>query len=132
MVTDQIGDLLTRIRNAQDAGHPTVAIPASTTKERLLKVLQEEGYIDGYESTKDKNDKPSLKVVLRYTNNGEPVIREIKRLSRPGKRVYVPKDRIPVLRGGLGLVVVSTPRGMLSDRSARKEGIGGELICSVF
>ena len=90
MVTDQIGDLLTRIRNAQDAGHPTVAIPASTTKERLLKVLQEEGYIEGFESTKDKNDKPSLKVFLRYTNSGEPVIREIKRLSRPGKRVYVP------------------------------------------
>ena len=132
MVTDQISDLLTRIRNAQRAGHPSVSLPASKTKERVLKVLQDEGYVASFESNKDHNGKPQLKVHLRYTNENQPVIREVKRLSRPGKRVYVSHEKIPVNRGGLGLVVVSTSRGMLSDREARRNGLGGELICSVF
>ena len=131
-MTDQIADLLTRIRNAQSAGHPAVNVPASKTKERVLKVLIDEGYIASVETNKDSNGKPQLKVHLRYTNDNEPVIREVKRLSRPGKRLYVANDEIPVHRGGLGLVVVSTSRGMLSDREARRTGLGGELICSVF
>ncbi len=132
MSCDQISDLLTRIRNAQDAGHPAVAVPASKTKERVLSVLVSEGYLASFEPTKDQTGKPQLKVHLRYTNDNQPVIREIKRLSRPGKRLFVGRDAIPANRGGLGLVVVSTSKGMLSDRDARKEGIGGELICSVF
>lgn len=134
MVTDQISDLLTRMRNAQRAGHPTVSVPASKTKVRLLDVLKAEGFIEDYEEVKDKESpvKLELKVYLRYSNGARPVIREIKRLSRPGKRVYVGKDQIPRCRGGLGLVVVSTPQGMLSDREARKAGLGGELVCSVF
>lgn len=132
MVTDQIADLLTRIRNAQRAGHPSVNIPGSKTKERVLQVLKDEGYIAGVEATKDADKKPVLKVYLRYLDNNAPVIRELDRISRPGKRMYVPAEQIPVVKGGLGLVVVSTSQGMMSDRAARQAGIGGELICSVF
>ena len=132
MVTDQIADLLTRIRNAQKAGHPTVSVPASKSKVRLLDVLKAEGFIEEFEKVKDSGEKDQLKIFLRYSSGAKPVIREIRRLSRPGKRLYVAKDNIPRCRGGLGLVVVSTPMGMLSDREARKAGVGGELICSVF
>ncbi len=132
MVTDQIADLLTRIRNAQKAGHPVVSVPASKSKVRLLEVLKSEGFIEEIEKRKDSAGKEELKVYLRYAAGAKPVIREIRRLSRPGKRLYVPTDKIPRCRGGLGLVVVSTPMGMLSDREARKAGVGGELICSVF
>lgn len=132
MVTDQISDLLTRIRNAQRAGHPTVSVPASKAKSRLLEVLKTEGFLEDFEETKDADEKPVTKIYLRYSNGARPVIREIRRLSRPGKRLYVGKDQIPRCRGGLGLVVVSTPMGMLSDREARRAGVGGELICSVF
>lgn len=132
MITDQIGDLLTRIRNAQGAGHPSVNIPASKTKEQILAVLQDEGYIASYQAVKDEDGKPQLKVFLRYDNNGVAVIRELKRISRPGKRQYVSKNDIPWVKGGLGVVVISTSKGMMSDRNARKEGHGGELICSVF
>ena len=114
MATDQIADLLTRVRNAQRAGHPAVAVPASKTKERVLKVLQDEGYIASFESAEDSDGKP------------------LRRMSRPGRRLYVGSDNIPVQRGGLGLVVVSTSKGMLSDREARRLGVGGELICAVF
>lgn len=132
MVTDQIADLLTRIRNAQQAGHPAVKIPSSKTKRRILTLLHEEGFIAGIEETEDSAGKPQLKVMLRYGARGEPMIKELKRISRPGRRIYVGKADIPRNRGGLGLMVVSTSRGMLSDQQARKEGVGGELICSVF
>jgi small subunit ribosomal protein S8 len=132
MVTDQISDLLTRIRNAQRAGHPSVSVPASKTKERLLKVLVEEGYIAGIEPGKDADGKAQLKVQLRYANDESPVIREVRRMSRPGRRVYVGHENIPANHGGLGLVIVSTSRGMMSDRAARREKLGGELICSIF
>lgn len=132
MVTDQIADLLTRIRNAQKAGHPTVAMPSSKAKVRLLDVLKTEGFIEDFETVEDDDAKQQIKIYLRYSSGAKPVIREITRLSRPGKRLYVGKDQIPRCRGGLGLVVVSTPMGMLSDREARKAGVGGELICSVF
>jgi small subunit ribosomal protein S8 len=132
MAIDQIADLLTRVRNAQRAGHPSVAIPASKTKERVLKVLEDEGFIAGVETGKDHDGKPQLKVSLRYTNDNQPVIREVRRMSRPGRRWYVGRDQIPTQKGGLGLVVVSTSRGMLSDREARRLGVGGELICAVF
>jgi small subunit ribosomal protein S8 len=131
VVTDQIADLLTRIRNAQRVGHPLVTVPASKTKERILKLLETEGFVAKVLSAKDDNDKPVLKVSLKYDQQGGPVIRVIKRISSPGKRQYVKSSEIPTVRGGLGLVVVSTSKGMLSDREARKEGIGGELVCSV-
>ena len=132
MATDQIADLLTRVRNAQRAGHPSVSVPASKTKDLVLNVLKDEGYVAATEPTKDTEGKPQIKIHLRYTNDEVPVIRELRRMSRPGKRVYVGHDNIPIHRGGLGLVIVSTSRGMMSDRDARKEKLGGELICSVF
>lgn len=132
MVTDQISDLLTRIRNAAQVGHPTVSIPASHTKERILDVLRDEGYIHRYEPAEDSQGHKQIKAFLKYDNSGKPVIKELTRMSSPGKRYYVGKDDVPTCRGGLGLVIVSTSRGMMSDRAARKEGIGGELICSVF
>ena len=132
MITDPIADLLTQIRNATSRRHPLASTLASKQKERILKVLVEEGFIRGFESVQGADGKPMLKIRLAYTNSGVPVVREINRLSSPGKRVYVGKDEIPTNRGGLGLVVVSTPQGMLTDREARKRGVGGELICSVF
>ena len=132
MITDQISDLLTRIRNAQIAGHPAVAVPASKAKERILNLLVEEGYLWRVEKTEDAESKPQLKVYLKYDDRGGPVIKEIQRISRPGRRIYVGKDEIPRNRGGLGILVVSTSKGILSDHQARVEGIGGELVCSVF
>ncbi len=132
MSTDQISDLLTRIRNAQTAGHPSATVPGSKTKERILKVLVDEGYIDRYEAFNDSDNKGLIKVFLRYSVEGRPAIKEVNRISTPGRRRYVPVDRIPIYKEGLGLVVVSTSKGMLSDREARKLGIGGELVCSVF
>ena len=132
MVTDTIADLLTRIRNAKDAGHQTAAVPASKKKEAILKLFVEQGYIASFEEAKDSADKPIFRMNLRYTDRGESVIREVKRISKPGCRVYVGKEDIPNNRGGLGTVVVSTSKGLMTDAQARKEGIGGELICSIF
>lgn len=132
MITDQIADLLTRIRNAQRAGHPTVNVPASKKKQAVVTLLQNEGYIAGVEQTEDADGKPQLKVYLRYDAHGQPAIKELQRVSRPGKRIYVGKDEIPRNRGGLGMLVVSTSQGLLSDQQARNAGIGGEIICSVF
>lgn len=132
MNTDPIADLLTRIRNASDAKHPTVKVPASKSKKQILALLTDEGFVAGYEERENEDGKPEFKIALRFDNKGLPVIREIKRLSRPGKRVYVGREDIPRNRGGLGMVIVSTSKGMLSDQKARLEGIGGELICSVF
>ena len=132
MVTDPIADLLTRMRNAQLAGHPSVTVPASLMKQSVLQLLVEEGFIARFDKQDDAQGKPVLKIFLRYDDRGRPVIKELKRISRPGRRIYVGKDEIPLNRGGLGVTVVSTSKGMLSDQQARKEGIGGELICSVF
>lgn len=132
MVTDQIADLLTRIRNALLAGHPVTYSPASKKKERILELLTKEGYIAGYEASKDEDLKPQLTIRLRYDHRGNPVIRELKRVSKPGKRIYVGKDSVPRNRGGLGVMVVSSSKGVISDAQARAEGVGGELLCSVF
>ncbi len=132
MVTDQIADLLTRIRNAQRVGHPVVTVPASRSKERILKLLEAEGFLARVVSDTDDNNKPILRASLKYDQRGKPVIRGIERISSPGKRQYVRCEEIPRIRGGLGVVIVSTSKGMLSDREARKEGVGGELVCSVY
>lgn len=132
MATDQIADLLTRIRNAQKVGHPSVVVPASKVKQSILALLQKEGFVANVVSEKDDSGKSQLKVLLKYDEIGRPVIREIKRMSSPGRRMYVRCQDIPKLRGGLGVSIVSTSKGVLSDSEARKEGVGGELICSVF
>lgn len=132
MVTDQIADLLTRIRNAQRVGHPTVSVPASKSKTRILDVLVAEGYLEKYETSTSDSDKPELKVHLRYDSRGEPVIRDLQRMSRPGRRYYVPAEKIPVHKSGLGTVVISTSKGMITGREAKTLGVGGELILSVF
>ena len=126
---DPIADLLTRIRNAQRARHESVSLPSSTLKTAICKVLQDEGYIGGYQTTEDT--KPSLSISLRYVDD-EPVIADINRVSRPGLRIYKPCDELPRVRGGLGIAVVSTNLGVMTDRAARRAGVGGEVLCTVF
>jgi small subunit ribosomal protein S8 len=125
---DTLADMFTRIRNAQMAKKVHVEIPASKAKEAVAKVLKDEGYIAGYEVTGDK--KPVMTVELKYYE-GSPVIEKIARVSRPGLRVYKSAGEIPKVKDGLGVMIVSTNQGIISDRAARKANIGGELICEV-
>ena len=126
---DPIADLLTRIRNAQLASHTDVNMPSSTVKVALCEVLESEGYIDGFNV--DASAKPTLNVQLRY-HAGSPVIEEISRISRPGLRVYKACGELPNVRGGLGVAIISTNRGLMTDRAARAAGVGGEVLCTVF
>ena len=126
---DPISDLLTRIRNAQMAGHKNVEMPNSKIKRSILKVLLDEGFIDGF--TADDEVKSALNVDLRY-HDGSPVIEEIKRVSRPGLRIYKESSEIPSVRGGLGVAIVSTNKGVMTDKRARAAGVGGEVLCTVF
>ena len=126
---DPIADLLTRIRNAQQAQHESVELPSSKLKTAVCKVLRDEGYIGGYQVT--EGTKRELSVSLRYVD-GEPVIADIDRVSRPGLRIYKPCDELPEVRGGLGIAVVSTNLGVMTDRAARRAGVGGEVLCTVF
>ncbi len=129
-MSDPIADLLTRIRNAQMAGLTSVACPSSKIKQSILDVLKQEGYISGY-AVNDDLVKPELTVELKY-HNGKPVIEELRRGSRPGLRNYKGKDDIPQVRQGLGISVVSTNKGVMTDKAAKKAGIGGEILCTVF
>jgi small subunit ribosomal protein S8 len=131
MNTDQIADLLTRIRNAQKAGRQIVYAPFSKTKESIVLVLLSEGYIEAV-TTETKGIKKNFRIVLKYTKMGRAVIKEIKRLSSSGRRLYVPVDEIPVFRSGLGTIIVSTSKGMMTGREAKRQNIGGELVCSIF
>jgi len=126
---DPIADLLTRIRNAQLAGHESVDVPYSKLKTEVVRVLQEEGYIEGFSISEEI--KSQINVSLKYAD-GEPVIERIKRVSRPGLRIYKDSKSVPVVNGGLGVAIVSTNKGVMTDRSARKEGVGGEVLCTVF
>ena len=126
---DPIADLLTRVRNAQAANHPDVSMPSSKVKVAICKVLEDEGFIQGF--AVEESAKPLLTINLRY-HNGKPVIEEIARVSRPGLRVYKGCDDLPMVRGGLGVAIVSTNKGLLSDRAARAAGVGGEVVCTVF
>ena len=126
---DPISDFLTRIRNATMAAMLTVSMPSSKIKEAICQVLQEEGYILGY--SVDKFTKPTLTVELKYIE-GVPVIEELKRISRPGLRAYKTKDELPSVNGGLGIAIVSTNQGLMTDHSARRAGVGGEVLCTVF
>jgi len=129
-MTDPIADLLTRIRNGQKAGKAQVRMPSSGVKKSILKVLQDEGYIDGYKAETVAPGKEELVVELRY-HDGRPVIDSLKRVSKPGCRVYRGKDELPTVFGGLGVAIVSTSEGLMSDREARAKGRGGEVICVV-
>jgi small subunit ribosomal protein S8 len=128
-MSDPIADMLTRIRNGQLAGHAKVSMPSSKMKASLAKLLADEGYISSFD-VKEENGKSELTVDLKYYQ-GKPVIEILKRVSRPGLRVYKNKDELPKVIGGLGVAVVSTSKGIMSDRDARKQGVGGEIICYV-
>jgi len=130
-MTDPIADMLTRIRNAIMAGHKSTDMPASNIKEALARILEEEGYISGFERIKDLKQ-GTLRVRLRYGPGGESVITGLKRVSRPGCRVYVGATEIPRVLGGLGINVLSTNKGLLSGSKARKQSLGGELLVSVW
>ncbi|WP_210404048.1 30S ribosomal protein S8 [Pararhodobacter marinus] len=130
-MNDPLGDMLTRIRNAQLRGKSTVRTPASKLRAWVLDVLADEGYIRGYERTTSVEGHPELEIQLKYAS-GEPAIRELKRISTPGRRVYAGAKEIPSVRNGLGVSVVSTPKGVMSDANARAANVGGEVLCRVF
>jgi small subunit ribosomal protein S8 len=131
MMNDPLGDMLTRIRNAQLRGKSTVSTPASKLRAWVLDVLAGEGYIRGYEKTTTDSGQGELVISLKYFE-GTPVIREIKRVSKPGRRVYMGVKDIPSVRNGLGVSIVSTPKGVMSDAAARSANVGGEVLCTVF
>ncbi|MFY9491252.1 MAG: 30S ribosomal protein S8 [Mycobacterium sp.] len=130
-MNDPIGDMLTRIRNGQMRGKSMVATPASKLRAWVLDVLADEGYIRGYESSTDVNGHPAFDISLKYYE-GTPVIREVKRVSKPGRRVYMGVNDIPSVRQGLGVSIVSTSKGVMSDANARAAKVGGEVLCTIF
>ncbi|MDE3121188.1 MAG: 30S ribosomal protein S8 [Paracoccaceae bacterium] len=130
-VNDPIGDMLARIRNAQMRGKSTVSTPASKLRAWVLDVMASEGYIRGYEKKETENGQGELVISLKYFE-GEPVIRELKRVSTPGRRVYMGVNDLPSVRNGLGVSIVSTPKGVMSDAAARSANVGGEVLCTVF
>lgn len=130
-MNDPLGDMLTRIRNASLRGKSTVKTPASKVRAWVLDVLQSEGYIRGYEAGTDVRGHAEIEIALKYFD-GVPVIRELKRVSTPGRRVYSGVKDIPTVRQGLGIAIVSTPKGVMSDAQARTDNVGGEVLCTVF
>ncbi|MBU2957410.1 30S ribosomal protein S8 [Paracoccus sp. 1_MG-2023] len=130
-MNDPLGDMLTRIRNAQMRGKSTVRTPASKLRAWVLDVLQGEGYIRGYEEVTTDAGHKELEIGLKY-HDGTPVIRELSRVSKPGRRVYTGAKEIPQVRQGLGVSIVSTPKGVMSDAAARHANVGGEVLCTVF
>ncbi len=126
---DPLSDLLTRVRNAQMAGHTSVSIPNSKLKRSVLQVMAEEGYINDFSTSDDL--KSTITVDLKY-HKGVPVIEELKRVSRPGLRIYKECEDLPSVRGGLGIAIVSTNKGVMTDKRARAAGVGGEVLCTVF
>ena len=131
MNSDTISDYLTRIRNAQQAGHRRVDIPASKVKRAMSKILVDKGYISRFIDIED-NKQGVLRLFLKYDAYGQPVIREMKRISKPGLRKYSDSDNLPKTYGGLGIVIISTSRGVMTDKEARKLKVGGEVLCSVY
>ena len=130
-MNDPLADMLTRIRNASKARFQTVEMPLSKIKVNVARVLKEEGYIEDYE-VKSEGPQGSLKIRLKYGPNNERVITGIRRLSKPGRRRYTPSDQIPTVMSGLGVAVLTTSRGVMTDRAARRENVGGELLCEVW
>ena len=130
-MTDPLGDMLTRIRNGVARRKSSVSTPASNLRARVLDVLQAEGYIRGYSKVEFENGKSELNIELKYYE-GAPVIRKIDRVSKPGRRVYVSVKSIPQVANGLGITILSTPKGVMADHQAREQNVGGEVLCSVF
>ena len=130
-LNDPLGDMLARIRNASMRGKPTVRTPASKIRRWVLDVLKSEGYIRGYAEVKTEAGHDEIEISLKYYD-GQPVIRELRRVSKPGRRVYSGVSEMPQIRQGLGLAIVSTPRGVMSDAQARTANVGGEVLCTVF
>jgi len=131
-VTDPISDMLTRIRNGCIANMDSVNIPYSKLKTEIAKILNEEGYIQSYEILKDESISGIIRIYLKYNNDKDSIITGLKRVSKPGLRVYVKKDEIPRILGGLGTVIISTSKGVLTGTGAKKLGIGGEILCSIW
>ena len=131
MMTDPIADMLTRIRNGNNAKHNSVDIPASNIKREVAQILLDEGFIKGFDVIED-GKQGIIRVELKYGKYNEKVISGIKRISKPGLRVYVKNDEIPRVLGGLGIAILSTSKGIMTDKDARKEGIGGEVVCYVW
>lgn len=130
-MTDPIADLLTRIRNGVRSHHAKVDVPSSKLKLEIVRILKDEGYVGGYKLS-EENGRPTLKVFLKYGPNDQPVISDLQRVSMPGCRVYVGRNQIRPVLGGLGINILSTPQGVMTGREARKNGIGGELLCEVW
>ena len=130
-LTDPIGDMFSRIRNGQMRSLNSIEIPSSNFRKNILEILKSEGYIKDFFVSKSENNKVNLKITLKYYE-GDPVIKEIKRISKPGRRVYSRASSIPRVMNGLGIAILSTPKGVMSDVDARKNNIGGEIICKVF
>lgn len=130
-MTDPLGDMLTRIRNAQMRTKSNVVTPSSRLRANVLEVLQSEGFIRGYSEAEYAKGKSEITIELKYYD-GEPVIREIKRISKPGRRVYASVKNIPTVSNGLGVSILSTPKGVMSDSRAREENVGGEVLCQIF
>lgn len=132
VMTDPIADMLTRIRNANQMKHKKVDVPASKLKSEILKVLKQEGYITDFESVNDGGVQGTLRVYLKYLDNEERVIRGLKKISKPGLRVYAKTDDLPKVLNGLGIAIISTSKGLLTDRAARSEKVGGEVVAYVW
>lgn len=131
-MTDPIADLLTRIRNAHIAKHDRLDVPASKLKMEICRLLREQGFIADYGPHEVEGEHPQIRIVLRYTSEGAPVIRHLQRVSQPGRRVYRSADDIPSVLNGLGVGIVSTPLGLLTDSQARERRVGGEILCEVW
>lgn len=131
MITDPIADMLTRIRNAGMAQHGYVVIPGSKMKVAIARILRDEGFIQDYDVTQDR-PQPRLRIWLKYTPDRKPLITGLERVSKPGRRVYASREEIPWVRSGVGIAILSTSRGLMTDRQARKLGVGGEVICYIW
>jgi len=131
-MTDPIADLLTRIRNAQSAGHSSLTVPRSNLKVEIVKILKLEGYLEGFIDDPEANHQGEIKVFLKYDAGRNGSIRGINRVSKPGRRVYVGKDELPRVRNGLGIAILTTPSGLLTDGQARRAGVGGEVLCHIW
>jgi small subunit ribosomal protein S8 len=131
-MSDPIADLLTRIRNANAANHDSLELDHSRLKLEIVKVLQQEGYVKSYEVTGEETHRPVIKIHLKYGPRREKVLTDLKRVSKPGRRVYTGCGSLPKVMGGLGIAILTTPNGVMTDRQARRQGVGGEVLCYVW
>lgn len=130
--TDPIGDLLTRIRNGTRAGKPQVDVPASRLGSAIVECMKQEGFIQNWRLMKEAGPQGVLRIYLRYTQERKPILREIRRVSKPGLRIYVGKGKVPRIYSGIGIAILTTPRGVMTDAQARSQGLGGEVICHLW